>query len=242
MVVKKFFAALLCFFISLGILTYISSDMLLYFTDKNFMKDILEKKIKENIDNESIEMLITGCKFDPSFSISVQEINFSCSEFLGKDYSEIIKYISDKVATNFYERKIDCEIIDCLSQKKFDALLSEKANVFFADLKIKSIYVTFFLVVLLLIVTRSFISWSRKLGYTLLFTALPLYAFNFFLPKTIETMVPSEAREFIPLIVERLSSSNFILLVISIIGFSLFVLSYIIEEIKKKRKSKVRLL
>ena len=235
MVVKKVLIALTCFLISLTLLSYISSEIFLSFTDRNFMKLIVDKKLKENITEEDIETIIKACEINPLFSFSVNQINFSCSEFIEKNYSEIINYLSNKIVNELYEREIECEIIECLQSGKFDAILSKQGNIFFEKLKTLSFYATIFLTLFLLIITKSFISWSRKLGYTLLFTALPLYAFNFVLPKTLENITPEEIKEFIPIIVEKLSSLNHMLLKISIIGFLLIIISYIIEEIKKRK-------
>ena len=237
MVLKKFLIGVVCFLISLGLLGYISSDMLLYFSDKNFIKSVFEKKITENIDNESLEMLSSGCLISPSLGITIQDINFTCFEFMGKNSSQIIEYISQKVVSKLYQREFDCELINCLREGKYDVIFSEKANAFFKKMKIYSIYAVIGLVLILLLLTRNFISWSRKLGYTLLFTALPLYVFNYFTPGMIENIVPQETKEFIPLITQKLYSSNELLLVISIAGFSLFIISYVLEEFKKRRES-----
>jgi len=235
MVLKKLLIALTCFLISLTILSYISSEIFLSFTEKNFIKSIVDKQLKENLKKEDVEMIIKACEINPSFSFSVHQINFSCSEFIGKNYSEIINYLSNKIVNEFYEREIECEIIECLQSGKFDVILSKQGNIFFEKLKTFSFYASILLALFLLFFTKSFVSWSRKLGYSLLFTALPLYAFNFALPKTLENITPEEIKEFIPIIIEKLYYSNELLLMLSILGFLLIIISYIIEEIKKRK-------
>ncbi len=216
---KKILAALLCVFLSLFLLGYVSISIFNAIVDEKLVRDVIKQKIKSEVSESAIEQMKLACEFGSISEIPIPadsgSVSISCSEIQSRTAEEIVDLISERVARAFFYRNITCSIPQCLKNSKTDALFSYKARIFFQKFEIPLLVLSGVCVLLVFVVLGSFSSGAKSAGTTLLLTALPLLFLDFFTERVLSEKLPHDFLFVKDIILARLSSLH-------ALGFSIF--------------------
>ncbi len=233
-IIRKLGKSIVGILISFMLISILSINLSMSFLNEDFIKESIKTVYSgeyTNISESDFQiMLETYCKnFD---TIDFQGVNISCGEISGKNTSEVMDIIFSKLSENFFNREIECEIIECFKQGRYEALFSKKTKVFLLEVQNYLIPLFILLALLFLVLCKSFEERFKSLGYIVLASVVPMLAMNYVLPSIISSYIPKEMMELQSIFAMRINEFSLNLWILTIIALISILFGVILKSEK----------
>ncbi len=221
-----------CIFIAItSFVCLLSLNFYFLIANKEIVKLFLSEKLKESINKRQFEYAQRLCSLFPKmFKVTTPYGNITCKDIENKSYEKSIEEITEKLTSNFYERKLNCTVIECLKNSRWDVLLSLKAKHFFIKIQ------NYFVVILCLfslfsvVIARDRIKTFKNLCVGLLLTLFGISFFNFFLSSFLSSL-PQNVYEYILLKIGVFQKN---VVYLSILILITLIACYLLESIRAR--------
>jgi hypothetical protein len=216
--------------LSLVLITLLGIHFSLFFINQDFLTDAFEKIISSQMQQADIENYVKYldlvCAQTDEIEIQGFNISLKCEEIKGKSIDEIVEITATKLAEKIFYTQPDCKPVECLKEKKFEALVTHDFQMFLIGFQHTLIFVFIILLALYMAICSTWSERFKSIGYLFLFSALPLLVGNILFPSFISYL--PQAQMLQDVILAKISEFNnilFALLACSLvfIGISLFV-------------------
>ncbi len=245
-----FTLSLVCFATS-----WILRDATSYESLKPIAVSVFGTALKERVGEENAEQLLLSmnayCRLFPNksfelpFGYANTTVSLRCGEIVGKNSTEIVSLVGEKLFNITYYKDYGCEFVDCvrkgLEGNDTSYLLvfaSREGNEFFSRVTEYSLIATLVTMALFFVSSESWFSRLREAGIILVLLGLPslllvnVEAVKWYLTKTL----PEEARDVAsPVVGSFLESSLKKLAYFLIAGIALIIVAYCVKRFREKR-------
>lgn len=178
----------------LGIL--VVSKMTEYGSMKSVFSDILESQLNKTPQLDVMNAALTGeCALKDSITMPFQgqNVTIDCKEYLKS--KSVAKTLAGSMFDSIYNKKYDCDFIDCVKQGNVAVLMSSATSKFIETIFSYAVLTTIVLGVLFSFLLREIAKIMKNIGGCLLATALPfLLIFN------IKSLLPAEMSFAAPIV------------------------------------------
>ncbi len=187
-----------CMFIAIvAFVCLLSLNIYFLVANEEIIKIFLSEKLKESINERQFEYAQELCStFPEMFKVTTPYGNVTCKDIGNKSYEEVVNEISERFARNFYERKLNCTVIECLENNRLDVLLSLKAKSFFMKIQNYFIFILGSFSILSVAVARDRIKTLKNLCIALLLTIFGVTFLNFFVSSFLSSL-PQSVYEYV---------------------------------------------
>ncbi len=228
---RKIVSSFCIFIVTVAFVCLLSLNFYFLVANEEIIKIFLSEKLKESINEKQFEYAKEVCKAFPEiFKITTPYGNITCEDIGNKSYEETVNEISEKFTRNFYERRLNCTVIECLENNRWDVLLSSEAKTFFMKIYLYFVFILGFFSVLSVAAARDRIKALKNLCLALLLTIFGVMFLNFFIPSLL-SYLPHDVYEYM---MSKLVIFQRNVVYLSILFLIALVACYLAENIKAR--------